>query len=112
MQFFGSDLSVVLQDNSDVTLNGGGNPLVGTVDFQSFDSILSFTNETVADVTAEHLGKFTVFGAAAVVGSNVTIFDDGGITRVQALNPIPEPSAAILLAGGLGMAISTRRRKS
>ena len=90
------------------TLNGGsvltiredqaGSFMNNTVNFLDFDSkiVYSNTGRTIADVTSEHLSRFTVNGAVAVLGTNINIFTEGGFTTVQA---VPEPHAFALLGG-------------
>jgi hypothetical protein len=70
--------------------DGAGSFNGTTVNFQDFDSKIIYTNlnRTVSEVISEHLSKFTVNGATAVVGENINIFTDPGTgqTTVQALS--------------------------
>lgn len=103
--------NVTLNDASSVGIRGNGNVFQnGTIDFLDLDSTLVFTGgKNVADVTSEHLSNFTVNGEAAVLGTNINIFTDGGFTTVQA---VPEPQTAALISGLLALtAIMIRRRK-
>jgi hypothetical protein len=61
-----------------------------TVNFQDSDSkiVYSNTGRTVAEVTSEHVSRFTVNGAAAVVGSNIRIYTDS-ITGFTTVQPLP-----------------------
>jgi hypothetical protein len=72
--------------------------------------VYSNLNRTIAEVTSEHLSRFTVNGAAAVVGDNISIYTDGvtGFTTVQ---PVPEPSTIALVGLALGAVLLCRRRK-
>jgi hypothetical protein len=78
-----------------------------------FDStiVYSNTNRTVAEVTSQHLSRFTVDGEAAVVGDNVLIYTDSttGFTTVQA---IPEPQTLALLGGLLALTSVMLRRRT
>jgi hypothetical protein len=61
--------------------------------------VYSNLNRTIAEVESEHLSRFTVNGAPAVVGSNIKVFTEGGFTTVQ---PVPEPSTIALVGLALG----------
>jgi len=91
--------------------DGAGTFNNNTVNFLDFDSTIVYSNagRTIAEVVTDHLSKFTVNGEAAVLGTNINVFDDGGFTTVQA---IPEPQTAALISGLLALtAIMIRRRK-
>ena len=67
----GADVQV--DGTSAVTLGGGGNPVnFSTINLTS-GSVLSFSGETPAAFTTEHLTKITVDGAAAVDGVNINV---------------------------------------
>jgi len=94
--------------------DGAGTFNNNTVDFLDFNSTIVYSNvnRTIAEVTSEHLAKFRVNGAAAVVGSNILIYTDSntGFTTVQA---VPEPQTFALLGGLLALtSIMLRRRTS
>ncbi len=69
--------------------DGAGSFNGTTVNFLDSDSKIVYSNpgRTVAEVTSEHVSRFTVNGAAAVAGSNISIYADSitGFTTVQAL---------------------------
>lgn len=115
---FLADQTVTIIDGALLTLYGGGNPVNNSViDYSTnWGGSVSFLNETPGAVTSEHLGKFTVGGAAAIVGTdptvaepgdNMLIVSDGGAGSV--LTVIPEPSTTIL--GALAMLFGLRRRR-
>lgn len=107
---FTVDIDWTLDEASTIQLRGGGNPINGdsTINFLDTASTLTFTNETVAQFTAEHLGKIFVNSAAAVIGTNINVVSDGGNGSIVTV--IPEPSSAALLGLG-GIALILRRRK-
>lgn len=101
-------LAVSMSDASELVLNGGGNPINDTTIFLASDwtGSITFNDEDVAAVTAEHLSKITVNGAAATLGVNVNLVSDGDVGSV--LTVIPEPGSMALL--GLGGLLVARRR--
>ena len=107
---FTVDIDWSIDGASAIVLRGGGNPINGasTINFLDSASTLTFTSETVAAFTAEHLGKIKVNGAAAVIGTNINVVSDGGSGSI--VTAIPEPSSAALLGLG-GLALILRRRK-
>ena len=70
---------------------------------------MAFLAETPAAYTAEHLGKTTVDGAAAVDGVNILIAPSNGALG-STITVIPEPVGMALL-GLAGLAFILRRRK-
>jgi hypothetical protein len=101
----GGASTLTIREDGAGTFNGT------TLNFLDFDSKIVYSNagRTIAKVVDEHLSKFTVNGEAAVLGTNIDVFDDGGFTTVQA---IPEPQTAALISGLLALtAIMIRRRK-
>jgi hypothetical protein len=102
----GGVLTLTIREDGSGTFNGT------TLNFLDFDSkiVYSNLNRTIAEVTSEHLSRFTVNGAAAVVGDNISIYTDGvtGFTTVQ---PVPEPSTIALVGLALGAVLLCRRRK-
>ena len=69
--------------------DGSGTFTGTTVNLLDLDSkvVYSNTGRTVAEVTSEHLSQFTVKGAAAVQGVNITVYTNSGTgyTTVKAL---------------------------
>ena len=60
-------------------LGGGGNPVNrSTIELGGPGVTVNFLAETVAAFTTEHLGKFTVAGEAAVIGTNLNVVSNGG----------------------------------
>jgi len=108
---FTVDIDWSIDGASSVILRGGGNPINGisTINFLDAASTLTFTNETVAAFTSEHLSKIMVNGAPAVIGTNLNVISDGGTGSIVTAI-VPEPSAAALLGLG-GLALILRRRK-
>ncbi|MDE0859430.1 MAG: PEP-CTERM sorting domain-containing protein [Akkermansiaceae bacterium] len=102
----GADVQV--DGTSSVTLGGGGNPVnFSTINLTS-GSVLSFSGETPAAFTTEHLTKITVDGAAAVDGVNINVATFNGASGSQ-VTVIPEPSHVVLL--GLGGLLGFVRRR-
>ncbi|MGA1529111.1 MAG: hypothetical protein ACO398_00010 [Kiritimatiellia bacterium] len=66
-------------------------------------------NRTIAEVESEHLSRFMVNGAEAVVGSNISIYKDGG-TGFTTVQVIPEPGTLVLLVAGCLTLPFIRRR--
>jgi len=105
------------------TLNGGSTLTIredgaGTynnniVNFLDFDSkiVYSNLNRTIAEVDSQHLSRFTVGGAAAVVGDNILIYADAttGFTTVQA---VPEPQTLALIGGLVALSSVMLRRRT
>ncbi len=89
--------------------DGAGSFNGTTLNFLDFDSKIVYSNagRTIAEVVDEHLIKFTVNGEAAVLGTNINVFTDGGFTTVQA---IPEPRSAGILAALVGFSCLLRKR--
>jgi hypothetical protein len=91
--------------------DGSGTFNNNTVDFLDLGSKIVYSNagRTIAEVESQHLSRFTVNGAAAVVGDNISIYTDGvtGFTTVQA---IPEP-ATIGLVTATGLCVMFIRRR-
>lgn len=95
---FGRGIDFVLDGASTLTLRGGNDPLAdSTVDFQDIGSQVVFLDEDVAAFTAEHLGVFTVNGAAAVIGTNIAVTSDGAGGSIVTVI-IPEPSSIALMS--------------
>jgi hypothetical protein len=111
--FAGGNEVSTLDGGSILTIreDGAGTYNNNTVDFLDLDSKIVYSNagRTIAEVEAEHLSRFTVNGAAAVVGDNISIYTDGvtGFTTVQA---IPEPGTLSMVAAA-GFCILFIRRK-
>jgi hypothetical protein len=92
--------------------DGAGSYGSNIIDFLDLNSTIVYTNtgRTIADVTAEHLGNFTVNGEAAVVGTNINIFTNGdGFTTVQA---VPEPQTLALIGGLVALSSVMLRRRT
>jgi hypothetical protein len=112
-------LDVVLRDNGQLILFGGGDPLnATTIDLDlAWTGSIVMDNETVADwtdpassITDAHITKVTVGGAPAVIGGNVQIVSDGGTGSILTLNVVPEPST-LALAGLVLIAAGTMLRR-
>lgn len=70
-------------------LGGGGAPINGAWVNLSGGTLLSFTNETVADFLNEHLTRITVDWAPAVVDDNITVVGDGAAgCVVNVISPV------------------------
>ncbi|MFN3167444.1 MAG: PEP-CTERM sorting domain-containing protein [Phycisphaeraceae bacterium] len=71
---------------NELTLTDGEDPLrfssVGFSASPTAGAVLTLTNESVDDVVAEHLAKFTIAGAAAVIGSDPSIPEPGDNLRI------------------------------
>ena len=106
--FVVNDVKVSLDGTSTARFNGGGNPVnISTVDLAP-GAVFTFNGETPEAFTNEHLGKFTVNGAAAVVGDNITLVTNGAAGSI--VTAIPEPSSALfVLLAGIGVLIGRRR---
>jgi hypothetical protein len=92
--------------------DGAGSFNSTTLNFLDFDSTIVYSNvnRTIAEVTSEHLSKFTVNGDAAVVGDNILIYTNGsGFTTVQA---VPEPQTFALLGGLVALTSVVLRRRT
>lgn len=92
--------------------DGSGTFNNNTVNFLDLNSTIVYSNagRTIAEVTSEHLSKFTVNGDAAVVGTNINIFTNGdGFTTVQA---VPEPQTFALLGGLVALTSVMLRRRT
>jgi hypothetical protein len=92
--------------------DGAGSFNGTTLNFLDFESTIVYSNagRTIAEVTSEHLSKFTVNGDAAVVGTNINIFTNGdGFTTVQA---VPEPQTFVLLGGLVALTSVMLRRRT
>ena len=111
--FAGGNQVSTLDGGSTLTIreDGSGTYNNNTVNFLDFDStiVYSNTNRTVAEVTSQHLSRFTVDGDAAVVGTNINIFTKDGFTTVQA---VPEPQTFALLGGLVALTSVMLRRRT
>lgn len=106
--FIVNDVSLSIDGSSTATMNGGGNPInLSTVDLAP-GATFTFGGETPEAFTTEHLSKFSVNGAAAVVDSNITLVSNGGNGSI--VTAVPEPSTALLL-GLAGLSAFVRRRR-
>ncbi len=106
--YFIAEVNANIGGDAQITLLGGGNPInETTVNLTSNDASIHFTSETVGAFTAEHLSKFTVNGAPAVIGTNLSVVSDGASGSI--VNAIPEPASIAIL--GLGGMFSLARRK-
>ena len=106
--FIVNDVSLSVDGSSTATFNGGGNPInISTVDLAP-GAEFTFGNETPEAFTNEHLSKFSVNGAAAVIDGNITLASNGGTGSV--INAIPEPSSMVMLGLAAFGAIFRRRR--
>ncbi|MDA7932097.1 PEP-CTERM sorting domain-containing protein [bacterium] len=108
---FGREIDFILSGASTLTLRGGNDslPNSSTVDLLDlFGSQVVFTAEDVAAFTSEHLSKFSVNGAPAVIGTNLSVVSNGGSGSI--VTAIPEPSSTALI-GLAGLALMLRRRK-
>lgn len=107
--FIVNGVALDIDGTSSATFGGGGNPInISTVNLTA-GSTLAFLAETPAAYTAEHLGKTTVDGAAAVDGVNILIAPSNGALG-STITVIPEPVGMALL-GLAGLAFILRRRK-
>lgn len=97
---FLANINASLSGDAVLELRGGGNPVNGSAIDLAVDSsgYVRFINETVADVTAEHLSKFTVGGSPAVLGTNLEIVSENGATIVR-LYQEPAPPVSYLSNG-------------
>jgi hypothetical protein len=111
--FAGGNQVSTLDGGSTLTIreDGAGTFNNNTVNFLDFDSTIVYSNagRTIAEVTSEHLSKFTVNGDAAVVGTNINIFTKDGFTTVQA---VPEPQTFALLGGLVALTSVMLRRRT
>lgn len=92
---FLANIDANLTGDAILELRGAGNPVnASTIDFAAgCTGYIRFTNETVTGVINEHLSKFTVDGAAAVLNSNIYIYDENGDTIVSPVSPNNAPAA-------------------
>ncbi|GAA5497575.1 hypothetical protein Rhal01_03771 [Rubritalea halochordaticola] len=90
---FLANIDASLTGDAILELRGAGNPVNGSTIDLAADSTgyVRFLGETVADVTGEHLSKFTVGGAAAVLGANLEIVSENGATVVRVILPAADP---------------------
>lgn len=111
VQFIVNSWTLSVDGTSTVNFRGGGNPINGgTVDL-ALGGSATFSNETEAAFTTEHLSKFTVDGAPAVIGSNISVVSNGANgSIVTAIAAVPEPSSALL--GAIALLAFARRKRS
>ena len=85
---FLANIDASLTGDAILELRGAGNPVNGSTIDLAADSTgyVRFLGETVTDVTVEHLSKFTVGGAAAVLGTNMEIVSENGATVVRVIH--------------------------
>lgn len=107
--FITNAIALDIDGTSSATLGGGGGPINGSTVNLTAGSILAFLAETPAAFNAEHLGKVTVNGVAAVEGVNISIDPFNGAAG-SIITVIPEPTISLL--GGLGLLALLRRRRS
>lgn len=107
---FGRQIAFVLDGASTLILRGGNDPLPdsASVNLLDLDSRVLFLDETVADFTSEHLAKFSVNGAPAQIGTNLSVVSDGDLGVI--VTAIPEPASSVLF-GLAGLGLILRRRK-
>ena len=107
---FLKNIDVTVQDSGTITLFGGGTPSPNaSFDLIGTSSMVHYTNKTVAAFTTEHLSKFTVNSAAAVLGVNLQAVSDGG--NGSFITVIPEPGTYALLGGLLALGYVMLRRR-
>ena len=104
-----NDIALSIDATSSAIFGGGGNPInLSTVDMVP-GATLAFLAETPAAFMAEHLGKLTINGQAAVDGVNIEINTFNGASG-SIITVIPEPSTSVLV-GLAGLALLSRRRR-
>ncbi|QDU88548.1 hypothetical protein Pla175_19260 [Pirellulimonas nuda] len=73
-----AEMNVAIGGDATLSLSGPTNPVnTSTVDLLGSGATVHFLNETPAAFVSEHLTKFTVQGAAAVLGLNLQVVGDG-----------------------------------
>ncbi|QDU58693.1 hypothetical protein Pan181_49330 [Aeoliella mucimassa] len=93
---FLAELNVSLGSGAQLTLTGPNNPVnESSISFTDITAEVHFTDETTSAVLSEHVGKFTVFGAPAVSGVNLSIESDGASGSI--VTPIITETPAVKL---------------
>jgi hypothetical protein len=67
-----------------------------------------FTTQLVTELN----GTQTFYFNGQTPGAGVNNQDNGGISAIQIVTPVPEPGTAVSLLGGLGMLLGLRRRRA
>ncbi|MGC6567764.1 MAG: sulfatase-like hydrolase/transferase, partial [Akkermansiaceae bacterium] len=87
--------SAVTLSSGTLTLGGSGNPInSSTVEFPTGSDGEILSTETPTDFISEHLGKITVNGSPAVIGTNFEVIDDGSGGSIARLIPSPADTDA------------------
>lgn len=109
VQWLGRSDNVTILSTGVLELRGGADPLpFGPAIDLALGAEVNFLAESVADAESEHLGKFTVNGSPAALGTNVSLVSSGAGSSV--LTAIPEPSS-LAFAGLAFLGLLSRRRK-
>lgn len=101
---------------STLTLRGGGQPIniihstTGPASVNlAVGGTVHFTAKEPADFPGQLLTFFTVNGATAVIGSNLSVVSDGASGSI--VTGIPEPTTSTLIGLGILLSILHRQRK-
>ncbi len=83
--------------------DASGTFINNTVDFLDVESKIVYSNigRTVAEVTSEHVSRFTVNGETAVVGSNIYVYADAG----TGYTTVRRPSQVMWTGGDDGISL-------
>ena len=106
--FIVNGVNLNIDATSTATFGGGGNPInISTVDLKP-GAVVTFLAETPDAFRGEHLAKFSVNGAAAVEGGNITVEASGGAGST--ITAVPEPGSVALAGLSLLFLLGRRRR--